>query len=123
MGAYKKKNIRLAKAPPCPDALILPEARKHWEEIMPRLVDDGVIYAVDISVIQIACQMWALHQEFMSKGAVKAAIECQKQYISILKMYGASPKSRADVKQKATVDKTASKEADKSFEEDFGFDD
>ena len=121
--AAKKRNIRLAKAPPCPESLTHPEARKHWEEIMPRLVDDGVIYAVDISVIQVACTMWGLYQEYLNKGAVKAAIECQKQYISILKMYGASPKSRSEVKQKASADKKASKEADKSFEEDFGFDD
>lgn len=123
MSKYKKKNHQLTKAPPIPDSLLLPGARRHWEDLVPRLVDDGVIYAVDISVVTMACVMWGLYEQYIEQGAVKAAIECQKQYISILKMYGASPKARSEVKQKATIDKVATKEADKSFEEDFGFDD
>lgn len=122
MSKYKKKNIQLAKAPPAPDNLSA-VAKKHWEEIVPRLVDDGVVYAIDISVIQMACDMYELYLRKVEDGDIKSAILCQKQYISIMKMYGASPKARSEVKQKSTVDKASTKEADKSFEEDFGFDD
>ena len=57
----KKQNKILTIKPPVPVDLS-PEAKKHWEEIVPILISDGVLCSVDLPLIRMACEVEANYE-------------------------------------------------------------
>lgn len=111
----KKANVILNSAPECPTFLD-GIAADHWKAIMPLLVKDKVVCSIDIPILMMACQCYAMSQTAEKIGD---KFRAQNQYISILSKFGATYKSRIQLEMD-TKSKPASKETlDADVFEDF----
>ena len=91
----KKKNSLLKKIP---ETDLSGLALKHWQKIMPPLVDDGLVNQLDVPIIESACEMYAQYQENLGKEDAESPLGYLKVYVSIMEKYGATAKARQAMK-------------------------
>ena len=84
------ENAILAIKPQAADWLS-EEARKHYDKIMPLLIKDKVVCAVDVPIIEAACDCYARFIESDSFSDKKAAISL---YERLMSSFGVTYKAR-----------------------------
>lgn len=67
------------------------KAKEHYDKIMPLLIKDGVVCAVDAPVIESACELYADFLEAEKVSDKKSAIA---GYVSIMSTFGVTYKAR-----------------------------
>jgi len=49
------------------------EGRKHWDEVVPRLMAMGVVGVCDTPILVVMCDWWAVYQAYREKAVVGTA--------------------------------------------------
>lgn len=107
------------KETPEPHTWLSVGGRKHYREIMPLLVREGVVKQKDVWLVESACENFAIWQDTDEAYTVrKAALQ---QYQKIMEAYGVTFKAS---KQLALLDRQDRRDAvDDRFRGYFGDDD
>jgi len=82
-----------------------PEARKHWKDVVPKLVEMGVAKAVDAAALVAMCESWSIYQDlhrYYRRGGVKQRIVLAtklsvavKTWAAQASTFGMTPSDRA----------------------------
>lgn len=83
--------IRLLKKIPAPPDYLTNEARDHWLRILPDLVKQGQVSSVDVTVLSMACEIFAAWQKAQS---IEDRAKLSKNYVSIMEKFGVTSRGR-----------------------------
>ena len=98
-------NKQLQQTPPPPETLG-GIGREHWKILLQKLIADGRVTDVDLSVLEIACDYWALYRTAEDPADKRRAAD---EYIKIVKMFGVTPESRIKLDPARPVADTSKK--------------
>ena len=103
------ENAVLQRTPE-PAAWLTGVAKEHFKYIVPLLIKDEVVCAVDVPVIEAACELYSIFKDRGEKlSDRKSALA---SYISIMSAFGVTYKAR---KTLAISKESSSQEADPTF--------
>lgn len=87
----RRVNIEPLRETPEPHTWLSVNGRKHFREIMPLLVKEGVVRRKDVWLVESACECFAIFQDDSKPFTTrKAALQ---QYQAIMSNYGVTYKA------------------------------
>lgn len=83
--------IKLLKKIPAPPDYMTDGAKGHWLRILPDLVKQGQVSSVDVTVLSMACEIFAAWQNAQS---IEDRAKLSKNYVSIMEKFGVTSRGR-----------------------------
>ena len=93
-------------------------ASDHWDFVVPKLLEMGVLHPVDVEALTALCQWWAEYRRLQSQpqadsgDAYKRSISlasCFKNWSNLAARFGLTPKDREKLEIEAPIDSTLAK--------------
>lgn len=108
----RKNDLMVTKVPVAPKTLG-EIGKKHWGEIIRRLISMRMVSEIDLPVIEMACSMYEAYMASYKLSDRKSAISA---YMNIMQQFGSTPKARKQINASITP---ASASGDETLEKEF----
>lgn len=100
-------KVNATGEPVMPDWLV-GEARKHWEDVVPELIDMGIVKAIDTHMLACMCVWWQRFREATTKTALA---ESFYQWEKCARTFGMNPSDRSRLSVKPEGRKVRSRKS------------